>query len=209
MTTSMPTTAEPRKPAFLDKPWLFAPHEETGLNVPEESITSGHVYDSEHSINTTLNQNGLRLTVLSLLPPKGQGIFPNASGWGDSRWDAELHAALRELQEATDEASEEGALLPSEPAIANASRLIREMYDILPRRYLVEILPEGVIAVSVPGGFRCSVMLLCESDGGALCSVNMNGEHRRARYSHADQLPDGFLREALDELERGEAGWIV
>lgn len=122
---------------------------------------------------------------------------------GASSSDAGLRDALHDLHEAKDEAREEGIPPPSELALANADRLIREMYDILPRRYLVELLPEGVIAVSVPDGFRRSVMLLCESDGGALCSVNINGEHRRARYSNADQLPDGFMREALDELERG------
>ncbi len=116
---------------------------------------------------------------------------------------ADLHATLRDLDEAKDEADEEGMSPPSALALANADRLIREMYTILPRRYLVELMPEGSIAVSVPGGFRRSVMLLCESNGGALCSVNMNGKHRRARYSHADQLPDGFLREALAELEQG------
>ena len=32
--------------------------------------------------------------------------------------------------------------------------------------------------------------------------VNMVGGHRRARYSNADMLPDGFVREALVELEK-------
>ena len=113
-----------------------------------------------------------------------------------------LANALRDLHEINDEADEEGIPPPSESAIANADRLIREIYDILPRQYLVELLPEGVIAITVPGGFRRSVILLCESKGGALCSVNMNGEHRRKRYPHANQLPDRFLREALSELGR-------
>ena len=113
---------------------------------------------------------------------------------------APLAEALRDLSEINDEAEEEGIAPPSELAIANADRLLRATYDILPRQYLVGLLPEGVIAITIPGGFRCSVALLCESDGGALCSVNMNGEHRRKRYPHTDQLPDTFLREALSEL---------
>ena len=113
-----------------------------------------------------------------------------------------LANALRDLQEINDEADEEGMLPPSELAIANADRLIREIYDILPCQYLVELLPDGVIAITIPGGFRCSVMLLCESEGGALCSVNMNGENRRKRYPQANQLQDIFLREALSELGR-------
>lgn len=135
--------------------------------------------------------------------PSSTNVIPswivNVTGVGQ----ANLYATLRDLDEAKDEADEEGLPPPSALALANADRLIREMYDRLPRRYLVELMPEGSIAVTVPGGLRRSVMLLCESDGGALCSVNMNGKHRRARYSHADQLPDGFLREALAELEQG------
>ena len=113
---------------------------------------------------------------------------------------APLAEALRDLSEINDEAEEEGIAPPSELAITNADRLIRATYDILPRQYLVELLPEGVIAIRIPGGFRRSVMLLCESDGGALCSVNMSGKHRRKRYPHTDQLPDRFIREALSEL---------
>lgn len=113
---------------------------------------------------------------------------------------APLANALLDLHEINDEADEEGLPPPSELAIANADRLIREIYDILLRQYLVELLPEGVIAITVPGGFRCSVMLLCESEGGILCSVNMNGKLQRNRYTHVDQLPDKFLRDALSKL---------
>ena len=116
---------------------------------------------------------------------------------------APLANALRDLDELKDEADEEGIEPPSESAIANANRLLRAIYDILPRQYLVELLPEGIIAITVPGGFRHSVMLLCESDSSALCSVNMSGKHRRKRYAHTDQLPDRFLSEALSELGRG------
>ena len=115
---------------------------------------------------------------------------------------APLAEALHDLHTINDEAEEEGIAPPSELAIANADRLLRATYDILPRQYLVELLPERVIAITIPGGFRRSVMLFCESDGGALCSVNMNGKHRRKRYPHTDQLPDTFLREALSELRR-------
>ena len=114
-----------------------------------------------------------------------------------------LANALRDLHEINDEADAEGIPPPSESAITNADRLIRAIYDILPRQYLVELLPEGIIAITVPGGFQRSVMLLCESDSGVLCSVNMSGKHRRKRYAHADQLPDRFLSEALSELGRG------
>ena len=58
------------------------------------------------------------------------------------------------------------------------------------------------VAIDAPGGPGRSVLLLCDSDGGALCLVNANGKHRRARYSDSNLLPDGFIREALAELEQ-------
>ena len=126
-------------------------------------------------------------------------LFENAT---EKDVPAPLADALHDLREINDEAAEEGIAPPSALAIANADRLLRAIYGISPRQYLVELLPEGVIAIAIPGGFRSSVALLCESDGGALCSVNMNGKHRRQRYPHTYQLPDRFIREALSELGR-------
>lgn len=75
------------------------------------------------------------------------------------------------------------------------------MYAVLPRRFEVYPMPDGEIAIDVRGGLGYGVLLLCESDGGVLCSVNMDGAHRRTRYSDAHTLPDGFVREALLELK--------
>lgn len=113
----------------------------------------------------------------------------------------ELNDALYDLQQATDEAREEGFPVPSGVALENAVRLLREMYGISPCRFEVYPTPEGEIAINAPGGHGRSVLLLCDLDGGALCLVNMNGDHRRARYSTAGILPDGFVRDALVELE--------
>ena len=113
-----------------------------------------------------------------------------------------LHDARRDLDEAKDEALEEGFPAPSDTALKNAHRLLREMYEIAPWRFEIYPTPDGEIAIDVPGGFGRSVLLLLDSDGGALCLVNMKGEHRRERYSDTDRLPDGFMREALAELEQ-------
>ena len=113
-----------------------------------------------------------------------------------------LREALQDLDEAGDEAREEGFPAPSDTASGNARRLLRAMYRILPRRFEVYPMPDGEIAIDVPGGRGRSVILLCEPDGGALCLVNMNGRHRRARYTDPHDLPDGFVREALEELEQ-------
>ena len=112
----------------------------------------------------------------------------------------ELNDALGDLRNATDEASEEAFPFPSDVALANADRLLREMHRISPRRYEVYPTPDGEIAIDAPGEHGRSVLLLCNPEGGALCLVNMNGDHRRARYVTTERLPDRFLRDALAEL---------
>ena len=116
----------------------------------------------------------------------------------------ELYESLNDLQGAENEAYEEGFQTPSNLALSNAERLIKEMYALSSRRYEIYPTPDREIAIDAPGGFGRSVLLLCDSDGGALCLVNINGRHRRARYSSTELLPDGFLREALAELEQGK-----
>ena len=113
-----------------------------------------------------------------------------------------LRDALHDLNQAKEEAREDGFPAPSEKTLRNARRLLHAMYRISPRRFEVYPTPDGEIAIDAPGGPGRSVLLLFDSDDGALCLVNMNGAHRRARYSDTRGLPDGFVREALAELEQ-------
>lgn len=113
---------------------------------------------------------------------------------------AALRDALSDLDEATAEAQEEEFAIPSDTALANARRLLLSMYKLSPQRFEVYATPDGEAAIDAPGGRGRSVLLLCDSEGGALCLVNMDGKHRRARYSDTSLLPDGFVREALKEL---------
>ena len=113
--------------------------------------------------------------------------------------DDDLRDALHDLRETEDEAREEGTPVPSGAALESAERLLKEMYPISPRRFEVYPTPDGEVAIDAPSR-GSSVLLLCDSDGGALCLVNVDGAHRRARYSTTRTLPDGFVREALVEL---------
>ena len=113
---------------------------------------------------------------------------------------ADLNDALSDLREARDEALEEGFPLPSAIAVENATRLLRQMYRILPGRFEIYPTQDGEIAIDAPGGYGQSVILYCKAEGGALCLVNIGGKHRHAGYSHASYLPDNFLRDALAEL---------
>ena len=92
--------------------------------------------------------------------------------------------------------------MPSKMALGNARRLLEAMYRISGRRFEVYPTPDGEVAIDAPGETGRSVLLLCDSQGGALFLVNMNGKHRRARYSDSSLLPDGFVREALTELKQ-------
>ena len=119
-----------------------------------------------------------------------------------------LREALQDLESAEAEAREEGFQVPSGIALRNARWLLRAMFRVFPRHFEVYPMPDGEVAIHVPGAPGHSVLLLCESDGGALCSVNFDGEHRRKRYvdSETHRLPDQFVRAALSELEaRGHA----
>lgn len=115
---------------------------------------------------------------------------------------SDLRAALRDLDAAEGEALEEGFPIPSRMARENARRLLQAMHRISGRRLEVYPTPDGEVAIDAPGGQGRSVLLLCDSEGGALCLVNMNGKHRRARYADSNGLPDGFVREALAELKQ-------
>ncbi len=115
---------------------------------------------------------------------------------------SDLRAALRDLDAVEGEALEEGFPIPSRMARENARRLLQAMHRISGRRLEVYPTPDGEVAIDAPGGQGRSVLLLCDSEGGALCLVNMNGKHRRARYADSNGLPDGFVREALAELKQ-------
>lgn len=99
-----------------------------------------------------------------------------------------------------DEAREEGFPIPSETAMANSERLIKKICGISPGFCGVYPTPDGEVAIDVFNGKGSSVILLCDSSGGVLCLVNIKGNRRRAHYSQTDILPDGFIREALIEL---------
>ena len=112
-----------------------------------------------------------------------------------------LAVAEQELAGVAEEAREEGYAVPSDLAFENARRLLPEICRLTPRPVAVYADPYDGIVIDISGGFGRSVGLHCESDGKALCMVNLDGEHRRARYDNTRTLPDGFIREALAEME--------
>ena len=114
--------------------------------------------------------------------------------------DASLLEMLGDLESAREEAAEEVFPAPSDLAIANAKRVLTETRRLSPRRFEIYPTPDGEIAIDAPSAAG-SVLLLCDSDGGALCLVNQNGDQRQKRYAAADELPDGFLAQTLADFE--------
>ena len=114
----------------------------------------------------------------------------------------QLAQALEELDQVVDEAQSEGYKIPSSIAIYNAEYIVKCIYDDLLHPVQVYPMPDGEVAIDVTNDEGSSVLILCCSDGGTLCFVNINGNQRRAHYSNSDALPDGFMREALEELQQ-------
>ena len=109
---------------------------------------------------------------------------------------AKFVSMMTDLEGAVEEADDEGYPRPSDRAVSNAKLLLERLYRIAPRRFEVYPTPDAEIAIDAPGD-GCSVVVLCDSDGGALCMANLPGGHRAKSYGAVDGLPDGFLREAL------------
>ena len=114
----------------------------------------------------------------------------------------DLAEAIQELNEAEADAKEDDLEVPSKMALDNAERLLKEMYAIAPQRFTVYPVSEGYIAIDARGqGISGRIaVVMCGSNGEVLCLVTVAGEHRRAHYSSARDLPDGFIREALASL---------
>ena len=135
-------------------------------------------------------------------PPRSHAV--EAQHWYEQPASAapvDLEEALQELAEAPADAEEDELEAPAETAMANAGRLLKAMYRISPRRFVVYPVSGGRIAIDTRGPNDRIAVVTCDSDGGALCMVTIDGEYRRARYSTTRQLPDGFIREALAALD--------
>lgn len=203
MTTSTLTIATPNIEQALPGNLFQRRHVGSSFDEIEEYSSANHVsgwlYDESAEEPISEWKNRLETVLYPVLQQSLLGT-PSSSVISPLPIADDLSDSLQDLSEAKAEAGEEGFPLPSNAALNNADRLVRELYDITPRRFEIYPTPDGEIAIHALGGRGRSVLLLCDSEEGALCLVNINGEHRRARYSSADILPDGFIREALAEL---------
>lgn len=194
-TNTTETQASPPAPLVNIPPGHLVP-----LRAPLS--TTLPAYERVHSESVPLTDHERNAVLLRFAFMEKETRTVNPAVMPDFQED--LQDAMADLHSAPNEAVEEGYPPPEEIALFNAERLVRQLYALWPNRLEVYPTPDGEIAVVAPGGFGRSVMVLCDSQGGALCMVSLKGKNRRARYSNADGLPDGFLREAMDELKHGE-----
>lgn len=197
LTQTSTTETQPRPPAPLVNipPDHFVP-----LLAPLSTNLRAYEYFHSESVPLTDHERNAVLLRFAFIEKETQTVNPAVMP--DLQKD--LQDAMADLHSAPNEAVEDGYPSPKKIALSNAERLVHQLYALWPTRFEVYPTPDGEIAVVAPGGFGRSVMVLCDSQGGALCMVNLNGKNRRARYSNAGGLPDGFLREAMDELKHGE-----
>ena len=169
---------------------------------------SGHGSPSNQTFHLVSSVDIQRLwqqpAFLSLL--KWGGTWPVAASI-ESPFATDLFASLRDFDDLPMEADEEGFPQPSPLALTTARRLLHDIYRLRPSRLDVYPTPDGEVALAIRGSHRRSVLILCGSDGRVLCSVNLDGNHRRASYDDAVSLPDGFVREAVHDLGESEHAW--
>lgn len=115
----------------------------------------------------------------------------------------DLHPNALEILEILDEeARVEGYEPVSEEARSSARRILRQISNEFSLDYDVYPTAEREVAIRAGGGRGRSVLILCDSKGGAACFASFDGSKRRARWADASLVPDGFVREALSELLR-------
>jgi len=173
----------------------FPEPEPTGAGKEEEVLLLENMPDEPAA--TPVNQSEIAHAEFGEKAGRAEKEQQDISG---EMFSAELAGILGDLREVAGEAREEGFPIPSETAMTSSERLIRQIYGISPGSYGVYPTPDGEVAIDIFNGEGSSVILLCDSEGGVLCLVNIEGNRRRAHYSRRDTLPDGFVREALTEL---------
>ena len=104
-----------------------------------------------------------------------------------------LHATEEEARQSND-------IVLTKDVIREAERIISKLRNCLPLDTDIYPIAGGSVAVEVFGREGFAYLLVCEPGGSALCIVTVNGVSRRARYESSGRLPDGFLREGIEEV---------
>lgn len=115
----------------------------------------------------------------------------------------ELKDAIQELNELNEEAIEYDIQMPPSEVSDTVERLLKSMYNVLPIRPVVELLSDSSIAIRMIGPKGNSVTTIVEANGETIVIVRLDGKtDRRAWYTEATSLIDGFIEDALNSLRK-------
>jgi len=92
---------------------------------------------------------------------------------------------------------------PDPSAVANARALIEKIHDIYPARYHVSPTKRRGVAIEAPVKKGAAVSLECAPNDIVYCFVAINGKRRRAKFYQMTDLPDPFIKTALQDLAKG------
>lgn len=92
---------------------------------------------------------------------------------------------------------------PDPAAVANARALIEKIHDIYPARYHVSPTERRGVAIEAPVKKAAAVSLECAPNDIVYCFVAINGKRRRAKFYQMTDLPDPFIKTALQDLAKG------
>lgn len=112
-----------------------------------------------------------------------------------------LKDSLDDIDTARREALEDGTVELTPGSMALAKSLVPKLHGILPGRY--DAFPEesGGITLTAPSSRKgFAVTVECDPNGTVDCLLVSPGRMRKAVYSDAADLPDSFVREALQAL---------
>ena len=173
----------------------------SGFNLLRPNVHYSNNVPSNVQLEISLSHLISHFTNLEEYSLRDLKLFGTYATYGADNFPRPLIEALQDLDSVIEDAEDAGYPVPEIIAFKNAEQLLNDLYTISPRHYGVYPLSDGEISIDAPNGKGSSVWFICYSKGDISCLVNIKGKHRRARYSSLEGLPDGFVREAMAELE--------
>ena len=143
-------------------------------------------------------------TYHSLPSPSSRQLVGTRSAIADMAQDPQLRTALDALGEVQNEARTEGDVVPSASTMAKARRALWAIHPVTRGSYDIYSLPDGEVVIELDAPHGTSFVFICEVDGGAHCLLGINKEVVDKEYTEADfdEIPDDFIRTAMDRLGR-------
>lgn len=114
-----------------------------------------------------------------------------------------LSQALEELNDACNEAIEEGYPPVSDLVRANSEILLGELAQRIMQAPMIHSTPEGGIAIDFRNpGRDAALLILCEPNGEGVCFFDIQNKQGRARWSDARGLLAVVGRSVVEEMDR-------